>query len=79
MNRREFGIAGLALGASAIMTPTSVLAEGLILHGLKDIEEDAIADLAYVLGLETYVYGFPLVMMECDQPGPYRCLEGRRL
>ena len=79
MNRREFGIAGLALGASAIMTPTSVLAEGLILSRPQRHRRGRDCELAYVLGLETYVYGFPLVMMECDQPGPYRCLEGRRL
>jgi len=39
-------------------------AEKLVIRALEDIEGDAKAALAYVLGLESYVYGFPLVMMD---------------
>jgi hypothetical protein len=46
------------------MRPQLAAAQGLVSRELKEIEGDAVAELAYVLGLEAYIYGFPLVMMD---------------
>ncbi len=71
MRRRDLGYAGLALGAAAFLRPANAAAQGPILsgvedigRGLEDIKGDAIAELAYFLGEECYVFGFPLVMMD---------------
>src|SRR5487761_1096881 len=64
LNRRDLGLAGLALGASVLTKPRLAVAQGPVVRTLKDIEGDALAELAYLLGLECYLYGFPLVMMD---------------
>lgn len=71
MRRRDLGYAGLALGAAALLKPANAAAQGPILRGLEDIgrglediEGDAVAELAYFLGQECYVFGFPLVLMD---------------
>lgn len=71
MRRRDLGYAGLALGAAASLKPAKAAAQGPILtgledigRGLEDIEGDAIAELAYFVGQECYVFGFPLVLMD---------------
>jgi hypothetical protein len=64
LRRRYFGMIALALGAAAMTGPRAAVAQGPVLRGLRDIEGDAMAELAYLLGVEAYVYGFPLVMMD---------------
>jgi len=66
MNRRDFGLAALALSGAAVGKPSIAGAQGPILRGLEDIEGDAIAELAYFIGEECYVFGFPLVMMDAS-------------
>src|SRR5690242_14442349 len=70
LRRRDFGLAALALGAAAVRTPATAaegrLEELLARAGgdLMALKEDAREEVAYYLGLEGYVYGFPLVMMD---------------
>ena len=64
LHRRDLGIAGMTLGLAALIKPTTAAAQGPVIRALKDVEGDAAAELAYVLGMEAYVYGFPLVMMD---------------
>jgi len=71
LNRRDFGVAALGLGAGVMLRPQKVAAQGLLervdelLKGnLTDLEETVREEVAKLLGLETYVYGFPLVIMD---------------
>ena len=76
--RRRFGLAALAFGTVAILTPTPGPAESImeraegVLERLKDdikgelqdLREDVREEVAYLYGMESYVYGYPLVMMD---------------
>lgn len=64
LRRRDFGAAALALSVAALAKPTSAAAQGLLGRALDDVEGDVMGELAYVLGMEAYVYGFPLVLMD---------------
>ena len=71
LKRRDFGVAALNLGAGAILGYRTATAQGLlekldvILKGeLTDLDETVREQVAKLLGLETYVYGFPLVIMD---------------
>ncbi|MGY3395286.1 hypothetical protein ACVWW6_007877 [Bradyrhizobium sp. USDA 3311] len=73
IHRRDLGLGALALGAAATLPGSSTAqtrAEelGQFLKGelrdLKDLKDDVKEEIAYLLGMECYVYGFPLVMMD---------------
>ncbi|MBR0956305.1 DUF1254 domain-containing protein [Bradyrhizobium japonicum] len=73
LRRRDLGLGALALGAAATLPRPSV-AEGRAekleqflkgaLGDLKDLKGDVKEEIAYLLGMECYVYGFPLVLMD---------------
>ena len=57
--------------AAALLMPTRGAAQGLLerfkeeIKGeLKDLKEDVREEVAYIFGMEAYVYGYPLVMMD---------------
>jgi hypothetical protein len=71
LRRRAFGLVVLAFCAAALLMSTPGAAQGLLerfkeeLKGeLKDLKEDVREEVAYVYGMESYVYGYPLVSME---------------
>ena len=70
---RRRGLCRAALGfvAAALLMPTLGATQGLLerfkeeIKGeLKDVKEDVREEVAYLLGMEAYVYGYPLVMMD---------------
>lgn len=73
LRRRDLGLGALALGTAAAL-PISSLAQNRedrveqFLKGelgdLKDLKDDVKEEIAYLLGMECYVYGFPLVLMD---------------
>jgi len=71
LRRWAFCLVALAFGAAALLMPTHGAAQGLLerfkeeIKGeLKDLQEDVREEVAYVYGMESYVYGYPLVMMD---------------
>ena len=71
LSRRDIGLGVVGFGAAAFLMPRSGLAEGVLqawwddaTRDLKDIADDAREAAAYFLGMESYVYGYPLVTME---------------
>ena len=68
LNGRDFGFAGLALSAAALARPRIVSAQGPVVRGCEISRADALAKVAYVLGLECYVYGFPR-RLQLDRSG----------
>ncbi|MBR1003629.1 hypothetical protein ABIF65_007937 [Bradyrhizobium japonicum] len=73
LRRRDLGLGALALGAAAaLLRPSAAESRaerlGQFLKGelgeLKDLKGDAKEEIAYLLGMECYVYGFPLVLMD---------------
>src|SRR6476469_644544 len=71
LRRRDFCLAVLTSGAVVMLKSTVGVAQGIAerLKGafrgeLTDLDENARAEGAYYVGLESYVYGYPLVMME---------------
>jgi hypothetical protein len=71
LRRRDFGLGALALGTTTVLLPKLGLAQGLLerlkidLEGdLKDLKEDVREEVAYLFGMESYVFGYPLVMMD---------------
>ena len=71
MRRPDEVPAALAGGAAALLRPTLGAAQGLLerfkeeLKGeLKDVKEDVREEVAYLYGMESYVYGYPLVMID---------------
>jgi hypothetical protein len=74
LSRRELAFATLAFGATAGLVPKTGPAQGRLdrlkidLEGdLKDLKEDAREEVAYLFGMESYVYGYPLVMMDATR------------
>lgn len=73
LRRRDMGLAALALGAVTAL-PASGAAQSRAeraeqflkgeLKELVDLPADVKEEVAYLLGMECYVYGFPLVMMD---------------
>jgi hypothetical protein len=75
LSRRHVGLTALALSAVAL-TPTTTAAQGPLerldeyLKGeWSDLKEDVRQEVAYLLGMEAYVYGFPLVIMDVTKDG----------
>jgi hypothetical protein len=64
LHRRDLITTAFAAGLGALLPPTASQAAGPLLRGLGDLKGDVEEELAYVLALECYVYGFPLVMMD---------------
>jgi hypothetical protein len=71
LRRRVCGLAALAMVAAALLMPTMGAAQSLLerfregIKGeLKDLTEDVREEVAYMFGMEAYVYGYPLVMMD---------------
>lgn len=71
LNRRNFGLAAFSVGAGAILGRRTAAAQALLerldefLKGnLMDLDETVREEVAKLLGLEVYVYGFPLVIMD---------------
>ncbi len=71
LSRRDIGLGVLGLGAAAFLMPRSGLAEGALQawwddarRDLKDLADDAREAAAYFMGMESYVFGYPLVMMD---------------
>ena len=72
--RRHPGLAGIALGAAVAMNPILGSAQGVLeraegmLDQLKaDIKgelQDLREEVAYLLGMESWIYGYPLVLMD---------------
>jgi hypothetical protein len=68
--RRDVGLGVLALGAAALLAPRSAAQNILerssdaIAGELKDLADDVREAAAYFLGMESYVFGYPLVMMD---------------
>jgi hypothetical protein len=67
--RRDLG--ALALGAAAALVSTPGAAQGIldrvwgdIKYRLQDLKDDVREEVAYFLGLLSYVYGYPLVIMD---------------
>jgi hypothetical protein len=68
----------MALGAAVLLTPTLVAAQDIlgdvksaverlqnqIERDVSALKEDAREEVAYLLGMEAYVYGYPLVIMD---------------
>ena len=64
LSRRDVGIGAVGLGLPALLRPNTSDAAGPVFGELKALAADAREEAAYVLGLESYVYGFPLVLMD---------------
>jgi hypothetical protein len=71
LRRRDLGLGALAFGAAAFLVPRPSVSQGVlqawwdeITGDLKDIPEDVREAVTYFLGMESYVYGYPLVTME---------------
>jgi hypothetical protein len=70
-HRRNFALGALAIGAAATLPTRPSSAQGLVERltidvpgELKDLTADVREEVAYVYGMEAYVYGFPLVIMD---------------
>ncbi len=71
LSRRDVGLGALALGAAALLAPGSGVGRNIVerswddvVRGLEDLTDDAREGAAFFLGLESYVFGFPLVTMD---------------
>lgn len=63
-HRRELLATAFGAGIGAILPTTTMQAGGPREQAFKDVKADAVEEFAYLLGMEAYVYGFPLVMMD---------------
>ena len=97
--RRHPGLAGIALGTAVAVTPILGSAQGVLERAeglldqlkadikgeLQDLREDVREEVAYLLGMESWIYGYPLVLMDvtrrCSRPHPHPTRKGpqRRL
>jgi hypothetical protein len=59
LRRLSFALTALVLGAT-VLTPAPGAAEGVV----ETVKEKLAGEAAYLLGMESYVYGYPLVMMD---------------
>jgi hypothetical protein len=78
LRRRDLGLGGLALGTAALLMPRPGMAQGILesLQGdmarlkneiegdITGLREDAREEVAYLLGMMSYVYGYPMVVMD---------------
>jgi len=74
LSRRDLGLAALTFGACGSATalmPRQSAAQGLVeklktevTGDLKDLSDDVREEVSYVYGMEAYVFGFPLVIMD---------------
>jgi hypothetical protein len=74
LRRRDLGVGALALGAAAALQPGLSVAQDRpekleqFLKGelgeLKDLKGEVKEEIAYLLGMECYAFGFPLVLMD---------------
>src|SRR6516225_5701166 len=76
--RRHPGLAGIALGTAVAVTPILGSAQGVLERAegmldqlkadikgeLQDLREDLREEVAYLLGMESWIYGYPLVLMD---------------
>src|SRR5512147_402326 len=67
LRRRDLIATALGAGLGGALLPASSKAAGPLRRALHDLKGDVEEELAYVLALECYVYGFPLVMMDATR------------
>ncbi|MGJ4968484.1 DUF1254 domain-containing protein [Bradyrhizobium sp. HKCCYLRH1073] len=67
LDRRCLLTTALGAGLGTALSSTRSEAAGPLLRALGDLKGDVEEELAYVLALECYVYGFPLVMMDATR------------
>jgi hypothetical protein len=79
-SRRDIGFGLFGFGLAALLKPSVSLAAGPVIGELKSLAADAREEAAYLLGMESYVYGLPLVLMDLtngvltatEKPGEYK-------
>jgi hypothetical protein len=64
LRRRDIGFALFGFGLATLVKPSVSQAAGPVIGELKSLAADAREEAAYLLGLESYVYGLPLVLMD---------------
>ena len=67
INRRGFALSGLALGTAAALGLASAAAQGAaakLEQRVASVRGKLEGEAFHLLGMEAYVYGYPLVMME---------------
>ena len=71
IDRRDFGLGALAAGATVLLTSHSGIAQNVLKRlgdeftgDLRELADDAREAIAYLMGMQSYVYGYPLVMMD---------------
>ena len=69
LRRRDLG--AVLFGAAALLVPTSGAPQNVlerlkdeIKGGIQALKDDVREEVAYFLGFESYVYGYPLVIMD---------------
>jgi hypothetical protein len=70
-HRRDLAVAAPTLGVATLLKPNSGAAQGVVEKleeylrgGLADLKEDVREEVAKLLGMEAWVYGYPLVIMD---------------
>lgn len=67
LHRRDLITTAFGASLGTVLAPSISHAAGPLLRGLGELKGDVEEELAYVLALECYVYGFPLVMMDATR------------